>query len=246
MNIEMNTEMTILLVMIFVAIYLIYDNYQHPVNSKDFIINIYLYIFVALLFIAVASKYVAKMKISDPSNAFKLVVVYFILACGGLSMMFSDQFFVNHIGFLLLLLALSLMVGTSTKYSSHVPEAAAITAIIVSILTGIVYFSSEETLIRMSGWIKNLLWVLVCVIIIELGYFFLGGANRTFYKVMAFSVIILFGFFVLSDTSRLLLESQNLSCKTHGCINYPLKASKLVLDYVNIFLRVLRLRNSSS
>ncbi len=242
---SLNAEMTVLLAMMLTAIYLIYENYQKPVNSKDFIINIYLYIFVGLLFIAVASKYVGSSPISNPENAFKLVIMYFVMACAGISMMTSDQFFINHVGFLLLLLAVSLMVGTSTKYSSHVPEAASITALIVFILTAVVYFSSEETLIRMAGWIKNLMWILVCVIIIELGYIFFGGGDRKFYRIMSYTVIVLFGFFILSDTSRLILESKRLTCTTHSCINYPLKASTLVLDYVNIFLRVLRMKDSS-
>lgn len=242
----MTTEIIILLAMMFVAIYLIYDIYQKPVSSKDFIINIYLYVYVALLFIAVVSKYAVSLNLTTPENVFKFIIVYLFLTYVGISMMFSDKFFVNHIGYLLLLLGLSLMISTSTKYSKNAPEAAVITAIIVSILTGIVFFSSEETLIRMAGWIKGLLWILVCVILIQLGYVLFAEWDPTFYKIMTITVLILFGLFVLSDTSRLLLESQNLTCPTHSCINYPLKSSTLVLDYINIFLRVLRMKDSKS
>lgn len=237
----MNNEIIILLAMMFTAIYLIYSMYQKPINSKDFIVTIYLYVFVALLFIAVVSKYAGSLNITQPENVFKLVIAYFFLTFIGISMMFSDKFFVNHIGYLLLLLGLSLMISTSTKYADNASEAAAITAIIVSMLTAIVFFSSEESLIRMAGWIKNLLWILVCVILIQLGYILFSGGNDTFYKIMTVTVILLFGFFVLSDTSRLLLESQRLTCQIHSCINYPLKASALVLNYLNIFLRILRI-----
>ena len=238
----MNNDIIILLFIMFTAIYLIYDMYKKPVNSKDFIVTIYLYVFVALLFIAVISKYSQNLSITDKENSFKLVIAYFFLAFIGISMMFSDKFFVNHIGFLLLLLGLSIMISTSTKYAENVTEAITITASIVSILTAIVFISSEESLIRMASWIKNLLWILICVILIQLGLLFFSQGNETIYKIMTVSIIILFGFFVLSDTSRLLLEGQNLTCQTHSCINYPLKSSSLILNYVNMFVGFLRMK----
>lgn len=238
----MNTEIIILLALMFAAIYLIYDIYKQPVNSKDFIVTIYLYVFVALLFIAVTSNYARSLNITNPENSFKLIITYFFLAFVGISMMFSDKFFVNHIGFLLLLLGLSIMISTLTKYADNVSEAIIITAIIVSILTAIVFFSSEESLVRMASWIKSLLWILVCVILIQLGLILFSSNNETFYKIMTVTIIILFGLFVLSDTSRLLLEGQNLTCQTHSCINYPLKSSALILNYVNLFIGILRMK----
>lgn len=232
-------ESIILLGMLFTTIFMIYKTYQTPVNSKSFVINIYLYVIVALLFIALIGKYTELSKITDVENMWKMIILYFVLGCTGISMMISDRMFITHIGFLLLLLALSLVIGTSYKYSSNVTQAATITAIIVIILTTIVFMSSEENLIRMKDWLPNLTSILLCIICIELGYMLLFDGNQEFYKILSVSVIGLFMFFILSDTSRLLLESKNIGCKTHSCINYPLKSSSLVLDYVNIFVRLL-------
>ena len=239
----MNIEIIILLAMMFTTIFLIYKSYQNPVNSKDYIVTVYLYICVALLFIAVMAKYAATLHITDPDNIFKMVIAYFVLTFVGISMMISNTFFVNHIGFLLMLLGLSLSIGTSTRYATNVPQAAMITALIVAVLTAIVFISSEERLIQMSEWVHSLLWILISIILIQLAYILISGGNETFYKIMSVSVIILFGFFILSDTSRLILQSKNLTCTTHSCINYPLKSSSLLLDYINIFVRMLSMNN---
>ena len=104
----------------------------------------------------------------------------------------------------------------------------------------IAFRSSEEILMKMDSWLPTLRWILFAIIIIELSYLLLFGHNDMFYNIMAVIVITLFVFFILSDTSRLLLESKKLECKTHSCVNYPLKSSKLVLDYINIFVRLLK------
>ena len=159
--------------------------------------------------------------------------------------MFVDKFFISHVGFLLMLLGLSLMISVSTKYSSSVNQGILITAIIVAILTGIVYFSSTESLIKMSNWIKPLMWILISAILVEIAFILFSGnsMNQWAYKIIAISIIVLFGFFVLSDTSRLFLESQNLTCATQSCINYPLKSSNLILDYINIFVNSINFQN---
>ncbi len=236
---SLSHENIILLGMLFTTILLIYKTYQTPVNSKSFIINIYLYVIVALLFIALIGKYTELSNITDVQNMWKMVILYFVLGCTGISMMINDKMFINHVGFLLLLLALSLIIGVSYKYSSNVTQAATITAIIVMILTTIVFMTSEENLIKMKDWLPNLTSILLCIICVELGYMLLFNGDKTFHKIMSVIVIALFMFFILSDTSRLLLESKGIKCQTHSCINYPLKSTSLVLDYVNIFVRLL-------
>jgi len=222
---SLSHENIILLGMLFTTIFLIYKTYQTPVDSKSFIINIYLYVIVALLFIALIGKYTELSNITDVENMWKMVILYFVLGCTGISMMISDKMFINHIGFLLLLLALSLIIGVSYKYSSNVTQAATITAIIVMILTTIVFMTSEENLNKMKDWLPNLTSILLCIICVELGYMLLFGGNQTFHKIMSVTVIGLFMFFILSDTSRLLLESKSIKCQTHSCINYPLKST---------------------
>jgi len=76
-------------------------------------------------------------------------------------------------------------------------------------------------------------------ILIELGYIIFSDIDETFYKVISTSIIALFGFFVLSNTSKLLIDSKKIECKTHDCINYPLRSINLVTNYINIFVGLL-------
>lgn len=232
-------ESIILLVMMFVTIFLIYKTYQTPLDGKTFIINIYLYVIVALLFIAFAGRYTQLSGITDAENMWKMMILYLILGCIGISLMMNDTMVINHIGYLLMLLALSLIIGVSYKYSTNVSQAAAITAVIVIILTVIVAATSEENLIKMKEWLPNLTIILCCIILMEFGYIMFFDQNKTVSSLISMTVIVLFIFFILSDTSRLLLESKNLPCKVHTCINYPIRASSLVLDYINIFVNLL-------
>lgn len=232
-------ESIILLGMLFVTIFLIYKSYQTPLNGKTFIITIYLYVIAALLFIAFVGKYTELSNITDRENMWKMLILYFLLACFGISMMTSDTMFINHVGFILMLLALSLIIGVSYKYSSNVAQAAGITAVIVILLTICVFMSSEETLKKMQDWLPNLTWILFCFICGELIYILFFNNSESMNKLISATVIILFLFFVLSDTSRLLLEANNMTCKVQTCVNYPLKASSLVLDYLNIFVNLL-------
>jgi FtsH-binding integral membrane protein len=231
--------MAIMLCMLLSVVFLIFKSYKTPLDSKSFLVNVYLYVLVAVLFIGLVGKYAESLKITNVENTWKMMILYFIMAMGGIFMMTYKELHLNHIGFLLMLLALSLIIGVSYKYSSNVSQAAAITAVIVSILTMFVFMSSEEELLRMTSWLPNLTSILLGIIIIELGYMFLFDYSMNFHKFMSITVITLFIFFILSDTSRLIMESKNLECKTHDCINYPLKASSLILDYLNIFVRLL-------
>ena len=234
-----SNEIVLLIVMLFTVVFLIYKTYQTNVTSKTFIINIYLYVLVALLFVAVMGKYTESLKITDANNMWKMTILYFISIFAGMFMIINDKFFINHIGFLLLLLALSLIIGSSYKYSTNITQAATITSIIVAILTMVVFTQSEENLIKMSDWLPKLTWILLIVILIELGYIIFSDIDKTFYKIISTSVIVLFGFFILSNTSKLLIDSKKIECKTHDCINYPLRSINLVTNYINIFVGLL-------
>lgn len=238
-SIFFDTGSIILLIMIMISIFFIYRMYQSPVTGKNVLIGVYLYIFVALLTIAYVGRIVASMDIDFQANSWKYILAFFVIACGGISLMTNSNFYLNHIGFLLLLLALSLTVGISFKYSNNIFQAVIITCIILAILTIFTFYSSEETMIKMSSWLPNLTSILLCLICAQFIYIFFFSYNRAFGKILSISIIALFIFFVLSDTSRIILEARMSQCRTQSCINYPLKSSSLVLDYINIFINFL-------
>ena len=145
---SLSNNTTMLIIMLFVTVFLIYKTYQTSVTNKTFIINIYLYVLVALLFVAIMGKRAESSNITNPNNVWNMAILYIILGFGGIFMMTKDKFFVNHIGFLLLLLALSLTTGLSYRNSINVVRTATITAIIMAVLTIGVFATSEESLIK--------------------------------------------------------------------------------------------------
>jgi hypothetical protein len=238
MFLSFDNESVVLLAMIFVSIFLIYKMYNSEVKGKNIIVTIYLYIFVALLAITYFGKIAAKMSITDQENMWKLITAYFIFGFTGIFMMVSDNLYLTHLGYVLLILAIGLTIGVYRKYSKNLLNALIGTCIMVAILTTVVFYSSEETMEKMKSWLPNLMMLLFIVIVIQICYLLFFQKNEVFYKLLAASVIILFGFFVLSDTSRVIKDARQIDCNNHYCINYPLKSSSLLLDYLNVFVNM--------
>lgn len=236
----MKLESVILLGLLLAIMVLIYNMYQTPLDGKSFLTTTYLYVAFAFLFLALLGKYTESLQITDNENMWKMILLYFTLGIGGICMMImSNSTYGHHTGFILLLSALSLIIGVTYKYSSNVTRAALITGIMVSVITGIVFMTSEDNLKKMGAWSNNLTLALWLVIIGELVYLIIfGGDNDTINKAISIAVIGLFVLFILSDTSKLLLKSKDLQCTNHACVNYPLQSSSLILDYLNIFIRL--------
>lgn len=233
-------ENIILLILLIAIILFIVGIYNTQLNRKTYIIGIYLYILAGLLFIAIASQYIASLNFVNSKNYFMFLILYLVLACGSLFIMMSNNFLINHIGFLLFLIAMSLIVGLSIRSSSFVKEAAFITIGIVILLTILVFISPEGTLERMRSWTPVLMSLLCALIIVELAALFFFPSVKLF-KYLSLFALILFIFITLSDTARITTQDFYI-CKIHSCINYPLATTTLILDYINIFLNALFLR----
>lgn len=232
----------ILVCLLGMTIFMIFRCYQTDVTRKSFITCVYLYVIFATLFVALIGKITQTLGITSREHVVKMTIVYLVVVCTGIFMMVSNNMVVTHIGFLLMLLALSLIMGSIYKYSDDVFNAAVITACIVIVLTLIVYLSPEETIEKMSNWTPYLISILCVVIIGQIIYIFFFEPSKDWMKYLSIFLVGLFMFFILSDTSRLLNDPDVNTCKVHSCINYPLKSSNLFLDYFNLFINVLGAR----
>ena len=226
------------LCLLFISMIISYNIYQTPVSAKTFIVNIYLYILMALLFIGIVGQYTSKLDITNLDNLGKMSLVYLIGCIRGIFLMTYDAMLVNHLGFILMLLSLSLLIGVSYKYSHNMAKAAILSAALIGGLTLFIFFSSEKTLISMFSMLPKLTLMLMLLIIIQIIYLFLFSQNNNYTKVISIFAIVLFIFFILADTSKILLESNNLPYKSHSSINYPIKSSGLILDYLNVFMNI--------
>jgi FtsH-binding integral membrane protein len=236
---KIEEHMYLILVLLMMAVlYAIYKMYQTEVNSKNFIVCVYLYVLLSLFLITLIGKYTSTLSITESQNVGVIIVSYFIMAFGGLFLIFQDKMFMNHIGLLLLCLSIGLIIGVSFRYANNIRNALILSSIIIFIFTLIAFCSNEEQLLKFKDWLPYLTILLFIIIVAEVGYLFLYGYNENFKKIMNATIIILFLGFVLSDTSKIMLESKNLNCIVHNCINYPKNVVGLLLDYVNIFVRM--------
>jgi len=234
----MNNTVIILVLLLMSTMYAIYKMYKSDVNQKNFIVCVYLYILLSLFFVSIISQYTATLSITDSQNVGKMVITYFILAFSGLCLIYNDDIFVNHFGLLLLCISLGLTIGVTYRNSKNISYALMLTSIIVFTFTMIAFNSNESQLLSFKSWIPKLTSLLCVIIMIELLYFAFYGRNENFNTIMSGTVVLVFVAFILSDTSKLILDSNSLSCQVHSCINYPKRVVNLLLDYINIFVRL--------
>ena len=232
---KIDNVLIIMIVLLLSTLYALYKMYQTQVDSKTFITCIYLYLLLSLTLISILSKYTATLSITDSENVGKMVILYFIIACSGLLFIFNSSPLMNHIGLLLLCISMSLVIGVTYRNSKNISDALIATSFIVLALTLFVFSSNETTLTSFTSWLPSLTSILCLLIIVELSYGLLYGPNEQFYKMASIFTVILFVWFILADTSKLLIESKQLNCQTHSCINYPQKTVGLLLDYINLF-----------
>ncbi len=234
----METSFIILIILLMSTILAIYKLYKSELNSKNFIICIYLYVLLSLFLVSIIGKYTSTLSIVDLQNTGKMIIIYFILAFSGLCLIFNDIAFVNHIGLLLICISIGLTIGVTYKNSKNINSALIMTSVIVCIFTIIAFCSEKGQLLEFDSWLPYLSHILFAIIIIQLLYSFFYGTNEKFQDIMSWTIVILFIGFILSDTSKIILDSKILNCHTHACINYPKKIVGLLLNYVNIFVNL--------
>lgn len=234
----LNNTFIILVILLMATMYTIYKMYQTNVNSKNFIICVYLYVLLSLFFVSIIGQYTATLSITNSENVGKMAITYLILAFSGICLILNDNIFVNHFGLLLLCISIGLTIGVTYKNSKNISDALMITGIIVFTFTMIAFSSNENQLLTFDSWIPKLTFLLCVIIIIELLYFVFYGINKNFPTIISGTVVLIFIAFILSDTSKLILDSKSLSCRVHSCINYPEKVVGLLLDYINIFVNL--------
>ena len=157
---------TILLIALLAAFMFTHKLYQSPVTPKSYLLGIYLYVFISALLIALFSKLIAMYIPAESKGQIVLfMILYILLALSSFSTMAIAQSpFYRHIGLAMLLLAMSLLFSLVYDANNMV-QAAAITSLIVFAITSIVFYSSEENLIKMRNWLPSLT-VLLCGLIV--------------------------------------------------------------------------------
>lgn len=239
---EIDGLMIVLVILLVGVMWAIFDLYKRQVDGWTFLRGVYLYIALSVIFVAIIGKYLSKMPITEHENIGKMAVLYLLGAFIGLSMIYNDMMVVNHLGLALLCISIGLVIGVTFRDSTNIVNALVVTSIVIIVFTSIAFFSSEKGLMMFKSWLPTLVSLLVGIIIVDLLGIFAFGGRENFGMVMSFVTVLVFMGFILADTSKLLIDMKKLGCVEHSCINYPRRAVGLLLDYVNVFVNMNRLR----
>ena len=236
----MNSLTTILLVLLIANIWLIYMNYQKPLDNKSYLLGTYLYLGLSILIVALFTILFSNMHLENSKNIGWILLGSFIISLFAISFIINGKnLTVNHIAFIIFLITIGLILAATINVASNVPMALLVTAVLVFILTLITYSLSPEGLAKLVSLypiLNTLLMGLIIVLIVGLIFF---RNNEIFNKYIGIFIVILFMLFILTDTAVLIIQSQLLTCKTQSCVNYPSASLGLFLDALNIFAGLL-------
>ena len=240
----------IAILILILTVGLILMNYQTPVTQKTFIYGVYLYVaFMVILFTIVTSN----RAITDRVKSLPLIhskygsLVLFGIIFGLIYMMRSSNIIVNHVALILFVVAIGTYVGSIINYASNdnTIKALLITAVMVLFLTCLVFMLPGGKLRELISWdpsLRKLLWILIVIQFIMIIFV----RNPAFYIYITIFSLVIFILFTVTNTATLIKESQYQKYLTHSQVNYPMRSTSLFLDYFNMFIDVLRLKESEN
>lgn len=184
------------------------------INEYDAFVQIYPYIWIAIL-VSFISIIVLSMQ-----NVFS-----------------KDGTLLNHSAWFIFLASISLTlypIFKSKELHTIVQKALLTTILIFLIMSGIVYAKPEFFASTYKKVMTALLIALITIVITELLLIITGTYNDGTYNIISFVVICLFSLYISYDTSRIF----DYAKKCIDSPNYPKVSTRLFLDVVNIFMRI--------
>jgi hypothetical protein len=230
----------ILLLLVLVSAFSIFMNYQTGLTDKTFIIMTYLYVAFTLLLSIYSAKLIINNNLEHNFYSSGALLFALFIGCIAIFLQKSNDNTINHIGLAVFVLffAITLSVVFSISSPTNLMYAGLMTLGISLLLATVIYLSPINKLKEMHSWKPLLFFLLLILIVVDIGSIYAYPNMGQLRRLIDMSVVVVFIFFVLSDTSTLLLKAGDLNCNSHLCINYPKTSSNLVLNYVNIFARL--------
>jgi len=243
------------LIAIFFVCFLIFNsafkNGQPTCNR--YMINVYLYIGLAILFIGLICYYAeyANLNITFLTSLFSFIltlvlifVIHYVLP--------MKNILLNHFLWILLLIGFSIMmypIVSSPLYQPYINRTIMIVSLIFLIMTIVTYIYPsffEKTYGKAMIALMISLIVIIIIELIDLIYKSMTkNQNMGVFRVTTYVVIFIFTLLVAYDTTRLKMKAK--TCKessVYEYANYPLESLELILDLINLFLRILSLQRN--
>ena len=203
-------------------------------TCNDYTLNTYMYILLGLTTIFVVSKTLSDKGINVPNG-----LIAFIISIASLfAVMYINpkEIILNHAAWLTFLISIAMFIAPIyKKYNKNVLTQTIVSTIFVVLgMTAVVYTKPE---LMNTSWNSVLAVALFSGIILELVNAFLIK-NVGFQKFLTYAFVILFSVFLLVDTKE--IKERSKKCKDTP--DYPKGSLDVLMDIVNLFLRLLSLK----
>lgn len=238
------------IIIIIIIIYFIYLKTKQVLSVKNYLINTYLYISLAISIITLTWLFMSNYEYGSfktTNNITKifiafiilLILLYFIIYLG------NDKIILKHtiwVVFMLLTAYVTYIFYEVNVNNDTLKKTLIELFIIVISFTFLAIYLPPDIFIK---WKKILMYSLIIMIIIEIIIFFVSDKKNFFNKIKmtSFIIIIIFCGFLLYDTQKIVKNGMTVTNKCISknqfiCADYPKESMGIFLDIVNLFERI--------
>lgn len=240
-NDDVNKKLGILTVLILLTVFVAYSrSFKDDVPTCDgYVLNVYLYITLGLLIMIFAVHVIAKRSFPITRTKALLSMGIALIAILVLFMIRADNVLLNHLVWVVFLLAISVSVYFIWRYTQYKGILESTLAMVFCIFVGLslmVYFKPDW--VQLS-WGPALTWALFIGLLAWVIPMFFTNVNETskYHRLLSGIFVFVFCLFILYDT-KLLQE------KAKSCVypDYPKDSLGLILNIVNLFSNIALVR----
>jgi len=211
---------------------------------ESYIMNSYLYIALGVCIIGYSSFLLIDTDIISKTKGTGIILMSMVLSFVfliGLLVTLNKNVIQSHIFWLLLIITFGIILTPSIINTTNplIADALLITAIIFFSMSIIGYVGYDKIINHVGIFGVFLFVCLLAIILYELFYiFFQKSYPKKKRRHVAYLVILVFALFIIYDT--VLLQKRAMICSdTNNPANYPKESVSIILDLINIFIRIL-------
>ena len=232
-----NSKLALLSVILVITVFATFQlSFRNNIPTCNrYVINVYMYLFLALLLFAMTILVAGKLNIALTETKSLIFLAIAFVALFALSSVQPQQVVLNHIIWLVFIVSLAMSVYPSWRYSQHsgtITTTIITTTILVAILTAVVFWKPEWIRLSWQSTLSILLLGALIASIVPILFNINVGSN--YQRLISIFFVGLFSMFLLVDTKRVIAKS--LVCEYP---DYP-------RDSVGLFVDVLVLASANS
>ena len=216
-------------------------------TCKNYILNLYLYLSLAISLLAFTTIILEKVKIN--SSIYKKLIFASFLVC--IICIFSiylvENIYISHFIWLLFIISIGmsfLPIVNILKENNDFVKTLVTVTVLVLLLTALAFYKPEYISLN---WGNFLIVALIVGIIIRFIQLLIGEPTSKFNLLLSYAFVLLFSFYLLYDTKLQqikALKCQDLVNNFKIYPNYPRESLGIFLDIINLFSNIGRINSS--